>query len=105
MKGVKRMDENDWRLLQELQQNAMTSSPRLAEKLGLSAQVVRRKRQRMEQAGIISGYHAEVDPRKLGLEVSAIVRLSVNGENFGRLRKVIESSPQPFQCDHTLRTN
>ncbi len=102
MKGTDAIDEYDWRLLHELEQHALISAAQLAQKVGLSPQVVRRRRKSLEQAGIISGYRAEVDPKKLGLEVCAIIRISAPAENFERLREVIDSSTEVFQCDRTI---
>jgi Lrp/AsnC family leucine-responsive transcriptional regulator len=99
------MDENDWKLLQALQRNPLSSSPDLAQKVGLSAQVVRRRKRWMEEVGIISGYHVEVDPKKVGLVISAVLRVSVESGNVIPLRQAIASSPEVRECDRTIGTD
>lgn len=102
MKSTEAIDGDDWRLLHELQQDALASATELAQRIGLSAQVVRRRRKSLEQAGIISGYRADVDPRKVGLEICAIIRISATAKSFSRLHEVIESSTEVVQCDRTI---
>lgn len=65
----------DWQLLRELQADARLSYNELARRVGLSAPAVAERVRRMEDAGIITGYRAEVDPAKVGLPVAALVQL------------------------------
>src|SRR5215467_7996811 len=70
------LDETGWRILQELQQNARLSFSELGQRVGLSSPAVTERVRRMEDAGIITGYHAEVDPARLGFPVLAIIRMT-----------------------------
>ena len=72
----KMLDATGWLLLQELQQNARLSFSDLGQRVGLSAPAVADRIRRMEEAGIITVYRAEVNMSKLGLPVNAIIRLS-----------------------------
>jgi Lrp/AsnC family leucine-responsive transcriptional regulator len=72
----KQLDETGWRLLHELQENARLSYRELGDRVGLSSPAVAERITKMEEAGIISGYHAEINFKKMGLPVSAIVYLS-----------------------------
>jgi Lrp/AsnC family leucine-responsive transcriptional regulator len=99
---MERIDEDDRRLLREIQNSALISAAALAKKLGLSEPVVRRKRRRLERVGIISGYHTELDPKKLGFLVSAILKVLLNGEDLSRMRRVIKASPEILECDRTI---
>ena len=69
------LDHLDWRLLRELQADARLSYNELARRVGLSSPAVAERVRRMEDAGVIVGYRAEVDPAKVGLPVLALVQL------------------------------
>jgi len=73
------LDKTGWRLLNELQQNARLSYTELGQRVGLSLPAVTDRIRRMEEAGILTGYHAEVDFERVGLPVQAIVRLESLG--------------------------
>jgi len=75
--GVAMLDHIDSRLLQALQRNAHLTAQDLGEMLNLSPSQAGRRRQRLEQAGYITGYHARLDPAKLALGVQAFVQISV----------------------------
>jgi Lrp/AsnC family transcriptional regulator, leucine-responsive regulatory protein len=69
------LDALDWRLLRELQHDARLSYNALAQRVGLSAPAVAERVRRLEEAGVIVGYRAEVDPAKVGLPLMAVVQL------------------------------
>lgn len=69
------LDALDWRLLRELQADARLSYNELARRVGLSSPTVAERVRRLEEAGVIAGYRAEVDPAKVGLPVMALVHL------------------------------
>lgn len=69
------LDHLDWQLLRELQADARLSYNELARRVGLSSPAVAERVRRMEDAGVIVGYRAEVDPAKVGLPVRALVQL------------------------------
>jgi Lrp/AsnC family leucine-responsive transcriptional regulator len=70
------LDETDWQLLHELQQNARLSFSELGLRVGLSSPAVAERIRKMEDAGIIKGYHAEVNIAKLGYPVMAMIRMT-----------------------------
>jgi Lrp/AsnC family transcriptional regulator, leucine-responsive regulatory protein len=69
------LDALDWQILRERQQEARLSYNALARRVGLSAPAVAERVRRLEEAGVIVGYRAEVDPAKVGLQVMAVVQL------------------------------
>ena len=69
------LDALDWHLLRELQHDARLSYNALAQRVGLSAPAVAERVRRLEEAGVIAGYRAEVDPAKVGLPLTAVVQL------------------------------
>ncbi|WP_221762351.1 Lrp/AsnC family transcriptional regulator [Nonomuraea sp. WAC 01424] len=73
------VDETDWELLRELQDNARLSLKELSRRIHLSAPAVADRVRKMEESGVITGYHATVDPVQAGWPVSAFIRMSCYG--------------------------
>ena len=97
------LDKTGWRLLNELQQNARLSYTELGQRVGLSLPAVTDRIRRMEEAGIISGYHAEVDFERVGLPVQAIVRLeSIGGRSCDYVAEQANQIPEVMECDRVI---
>ena len=95
----KLLDGTGWQLLQELQQNARLSYSELGQRVGLSAPAVADRIHRMEEAGIIAGYRAEVNMSKLGLPVTAVIRLgSVPGQSCTIVAQRLSEIPEVVEC-------
>ena len=75
LRSQKELDSLDWQLLRELQADARLSYNELARRTGLSSPTVAERVRRMEEAGVIAAYRAEVDPAKVGLPVMAVVHM------------------------------
>lgn len=76
---IKRLlDETGWRLLSALQQHARLSYSELGQRVGLSAPAVSERVKKLEEAGVITGYHAAINPAKVGLPVKAIIRMGLH---------------------------
>jgi Lrp/AsnC family transcriptional regulator, leucine-responsive regulatory protein len=69
-------DEVDLRLLDLLRTDGRASVTRLADELALSRSSVHQRIDRLREAGVLRGFSAVVDSRRLGLDVAAIVLLS-----------------------------
>jgi len=69
----------DWALLHELQADARLSYSELSRRVHLSPPAVAERVRRLEEAGVISGYHAHVDPAAIGWTVRAMIRMSCYG--------------------------
>jgi Lrp/AsnC family leucine-responsive transcriptional regulator len=92
------LDSTNRRLLTELQSDARLSLAELGRRVGLSPPAVAERIGRLEQQGALLGYQAEVDPRALGLSLSAIVRVRPAA---GQLRSVAElaaRTPEVVEC-------
>ena len=85
------LDRIDRTLLNQLQRDARLTQEQLAEQVGLSASAVQRRVRRMEQAGIIQGYHAAVDARRLGLGLSAMLSVRLEKHRAESQRAPLES--------------
>src|SRR6266550_8489729 len=76
------LDSTDWALLAELQRNARASVTQLAQAVSMSASAVTERVRRLEQAGVIRGYRAELDLAAVGYAVLAFVRLKYPHGNY-----------------------
>ena len=98
---VVEIDDVDLELLGSLQQDCKRSLSDLGEQVGLSAPSVLERVRKLERAGIISGYHALVDGRRVGLDVTAFVGV---GLNFPRDIEAVEQGiadlPGVLECHH-----
>jgi Lrp/AsnC family leucine-responsive transcriptional regulator len=73
------LDATAWKIVEELQQNARVSFAELGRKIGLSTPAVAERVHRLEEAGVITGYHATLDSAKLGVPIRVLVRLTIPG--------------------------
>lgn len=71
------LDRIDLRILEVLQRDGRITNAELAETISLSASACLRRVQRLEQAGVISGYAARVEPHAVGLGLQAFVRVQL----------------------------
>jgi Lrp/AsnC family leucine-responsive transcriptional regulator len=95
----KMLDETGWRLLEALQENARLSYSELGQRVNLSAPAVAERMRRLEEAGIITGYHAEVNLSKLGLSITAIVRVgNTAGQSCQHTLARIKAIPEVLEC-------
>jgi Lrp/AsnC family transcriptional regulator, leucine-responsive regulatory protein len=73
------MDAMDWALLRELQDDARLSYSELSRRVHLSPPAVAERVRRLEETGVVTGYHAHVDLAKTGRQVLALIRMSCYG--------------------------
>ena len=91
-------DARDWQLLEALQQDARLGYAELGRKVGLSAPATAERVKRLEEAGVITGYRAQVDPRRLGYTIEAMVRLRCDGGTCARIGAVVGDIPEVLDC-------
>jgi Lrp/AsnC family transcriptional regulator, leucine-responsive regulatory protein len=72
--GEKLFDHTNWEILRHLQEDARLSYHELGRRVGLSAPAVAERVRRLEAEGAITGYHAQIDPAKVGLPITAFIR-------------------------------
>lgn len=80
----KLLDEIGWKILNELQLNARLPLTELGRRVGLSTPAVGERVRRLEDAGIILAYRAQVDHAKTGYPMLAFIRISVVGDFLSR---------------------
>ena len=91
-------DATDWLLLEALQQDARQGYAELGRRVKLSAPAVAERVKRLEEAGVIAGYRAVVNPRKLGYEIDAMIRLRCDGGICARVGSLVADIPEVLDC-------
>ena len=102
---VQALDAIDRRILAELQDDGRMTNVELARRAGISAPPCLRRVRRLEEAGIIRGYHADSDPQKLGWEITffAVVGLESQKETvLTGFETMVADWPEVREC-HMLR--
>ncbi|MBQ0932785.1 Lrp/AsnC family transcriptional regulator [Ideonella sp. 4Y16] len=97
------LDRYDVAILAALQRDARQSNADLAAAIGLSAAPTWRRVRRLEELGVITGYRAEIDRRKIGLGVLAFVRVDTerdNAESTRALEAAIRGLPEVIACHY-----
>ena len=79
------LDDVDRKILRLLQADARISYRAIAEKVGIRAPSVHARVKRLEEEGVITGYHAVVDPVKVGLPMTAFVTIGLEGGRKGNV--------------------
>lgn len=93
-----RLDEIDVNILQALAQNAKLSFAELGEKVGLTAPAVHGRVRKLENAGVIKSYSIEIDYTKIGLPVTAFVRLNTGKLSCSEVGQLLGSYPEIEEC-------
>ncbi|WP_305789580.1 Lrp/AsnC family transcriptional regulator [Symbioplanes lichenis] len=94
------LDRTDWRLLAELQRDGRASYAELARAVAMSPSAVAERVRRLEEAGVIAGYRAQVDPERVGLTVMAFVRLRYPTGNYKPFHALLDSTPEIVEAHH-----
>ncbi len=70
------LDDIGWQILRELQLDARLSFHELGRRVGLSAPATAERVRKLEDSGIITGYGARIDAQRVGLPITAIIRMT-----------------------------
>ncbi|MDE1990296.1 MAG: Lrp/AsnC family transcriptional regulator, partial [Betaproteobacteria bacterium] len=95
------IDRLDQRILEVLQQEGRLSNQDLADRVGLSPSPCLRRVRALEEAGIITGYRAQVDPKALGLSLMALIHISMDQhtpERFRHFEAAVAKIPEVVEC-------
>lgn len=96
-----KLDRTDLRILEALQGNGGLSNQQLAEAVGLSPSPCSRRVQKLEAAGIIIKRETVLDARKLGLDLTVMIQISMDRhtpERFANFEEKVASFPEVQQC-------
>jgi Lrp/AsnC family leucine-responsive transcriptional regulator len=95
------LDRHDQQILAVLQEDGRISNQDLADRIGLSPSPCLRRVRMLEESGVIAGYRALLDARKLGLSLMALIGISMDKhtpERFQALEAVIRDIPEVLEC-------
>jgi Lrp/AsnC family transcriptional regulator, leucine-responsive regulatory protein len=99
------LDNTGWRILEELQRDARLTNKELGRRVNLSAPAAAERVRRMEEDGIITGYRAEVSAEKVGLPLTAIVRIEVPGANHKKVEELVVGLHEVLECHRATGTD
>ncbi len=94
------IDSKAWKILECLQQDARLSLTELARAVEISVPAVSERVKRLEEAGVIQGYHARLSPAKAGYTLSAMVGITVAQPYKKKLLQLLEDMPEVLECHH-----
>jgi len=96
----KLLDQIGLKILSVLQENARTSLSRIGNKVGLSAPAVAERIRKLEEAGVIIGYHAKIAPEAVGRSVQAFINLTTEPRNYKAVKTLAADMHQIISCHH-----
>jgi Lrp/AsnC family leucine-responsive transcriptional regulator len=94
----KMLDGTGWELLRALQEDARRPFTEIGRVIGLSSPAVADRARRLEDAGIITGYHAAVNPAQVGLPVAAFIRVTPIGERTAQIGALAPGWREVLEC-------
>lgn len=93
------MDEIDLKILDILQRKGRTRRNDLAEAVGLSLPSVSDRLRKLEESQIITGYHAVVDPKKLGKDITAFIFVTVDSSrHYAQFIEHVHAADEILEC-------
>jgi Lrp/AsnC family leucine-responsive transcriptional regulator len=96
----KLLDRVGWLLLRELQEDARIPFSELGRRIGLSPPAVAERVRKMEEVGIITSYRAVIDPARVGLPITALIRIKSSGSDCTRVADFLSQLPEVVECHH-----
>lgn len=93
------LDSIDLKLINYLQENGRYSLKHLAESVFLSTPAVSARIAKLEEAGVITGYSALVNPIKLGYNIKAFINLEMTPQQKPEFYRFIEACPNVIECN------
>jgi Lrp/AsnC family leucine-responsive transcriptional regulator len=95
------LDRYDRQILKALQEEGRISNQDLADRIGLSPSPCLRRVKALEESGLIIGYRAQLDAKKLGLSLMALISISMDQhtpERFKHFEAEIGKIPEVMEC-------
>lgn len=95
------LDRIDLKILDNLQRDGRISMTELAERIGLSTSPCSERVRRLERNGVITGYHARVDPAAIGRTLLVFIEITLSaksGDLFDKVRDELLNLPEVMEC-------
>ena len=93
-------DEIDWIIIKLVQTDARVSFAELGRRTGLSAPAAAERLRSLEDAGVVLGYHARVNPDRLGLPMAVFIEMQVKRTDYQRFQKAVQKLTWILECHH-----
>lgn len=94
------IDSISWKILNELQRNCRVSLKALSTVAGLSMPATSERLKRLEEAGVIDGYRAQVRPESVGYGVESVIGMTALEPDKSRLIELLKTMPEVIECLH-----
>ena len=94
------LDEKDWIVIHLVQSNARVTFAEIGRRTGLSPPAAAERLRRLEDAGVVLGYHAKINPGNLGLGMLAFIEMRVSRSEYPRFQKAIQKLAWILECHH-----
>ena len=96
------LDDVDHQILDILQHTGRDSASHIAHMIGMSVPAVSERIKKLQDTGLIEGYHATIDAKLVGLDVSAFITvISESSAHYKQFRNKIKEVPEIFKCFST----
>ena len=95
------LDKYDRAILAALQEDGRISNVQLAARVNLSESACLRRVRALEESGVIAGYRAVLDARRLGLTLLALIHISMDRhtpERFANFEQQVAALPEVLEC-------
>ncbi len=95
------LDEIDKKIIKELANDARLSISELAERVNLSATPCSRRLKQLEDSGVITGFHAHTNPKKLGYRLSLYIAVSMDkhtADRFAHFEQKVKAFDEVLSC-------
>jgi Lrp/AsnC family leucine-responsive transcriptional regulator len=94
------MDKIDYEIIEHLQRNGRASVKKLAEKISLTPPAVAERIKKLEESGVITGYRAIINHKKLGWNISALINITLNANSRKDFLEFINEDQHILECNH-----
>lgn len=92
------LDKYDRKILAALSENARIRFAELARRVNLSAPAVADRVEKLERAGVITGYHVAIDPARIGMPIQCVIELTVKHREYGTVLDRVRGMPEVVEC-------
>jgi Lrp/AsnC family leucine-responsive transcriptional regulator len=92
------LDDVNLRLLEELRADPRQSIAQLGRRVGMSPPAVGERVRRLEETGIIKGYHLDINPAAIGLPITVYIRIRPSAGNLSAIADLADRIPEVVEC-------
>jgi Lrp/AsnC family leucine-responsive transcriptional regulator len=92
------LDEVNWQILNELQEDARLSYTELGRRVGLTAPAVAERVKRLEESGVIAGYRVDLNLERVGYPLLVFIRIATNENMCLHFGAVAQQFPEVLEC-------